>query len=328
MKKTILELHEKILEYLVEKWENNNLYFMPRLTNKYNRLNLGYYFLGNDDYLQFSFWKGQDEKSRVHNISFVVNSDKSCSIQLSGKSSEETAKFLEIIASKIGGFREFEKNRWIKEYDNRDYLNNLEEFINNEKIIIDNLIKNNQFDEIKLLDSSYNKNIVRVIELANKNNDFNFNYIGREDKDEDLDEGNLKNTKKIKRRFNGEIEIVPVHNKMQNAIWKLLKESKVYEIVQIEKNNIDIKAKTESGVWHYFEIKTNNPKKSIRNALGQIMEYAYFPNSKKAEKLYIISDERPKSNVKKYLRYLREKFDLPVYYRYFDWNEEKLSDDY
>lgn len=101
-----------------------------------------------------------------------------------------------------------------------------------------------------------------------------------------------------------------------------------YKAVAIEKDRFDIKAKTHSDKWHYFEIKTDSPKLSIRNAFGQITEYSYWPDSERAEKLIIISDNAPDSDTKKYLTHIRQKFNLPLFYRYFNMEANVLSADF
>lgn len=84
-------------------------------------------------------------------------------------------------------------------------------------------------------------------------------------------EGNLKNTGPRKRTFNGEQVYDPYHDKMQNAIVRHLRtDSKYgYKRVCIEKSRVDVKAVTHSGEWDYFEIKTENPRRCVRTALGQ-----------------------------------------------------------
>ena len=143
-------------------------------------------------------------------------------------------------------------------------------------------------------------------------------------------EGNHKNTKKRKKVFNVDCEYDPYHDQMQNAIFDLLKNSDQYNYkkVFIEKGRVDIKAITNENTCHYFELKTCNAKQSIRLALGQILEYAYFPENELAEKLIIIADDKPSENVVKYLNHIRSKFDLPISYRYFDLETNQLSDDY
>jgi hypothetical protein len=58
------------------------------------------------------------------------------------------------------------------------------------------------------------------------------------------------------------------------------------------------------------------------------MEYAYYPDFERAEKLIIIGDAKPDLDTIKYLDYIREKFALPVTYRHFDIVENELSLDY
>lgn len=153
--------------------------------------------------------------------------------------------------------------------------------------------------------------------------------IGTEN-EEDESEGNKRNTNKRKKVFNSDCEYDPYHDQMQNAIFELLKNSGKYDYkkVYIEKGRVDIKARTKQDTWHYFELKTDNPKQSIRKALGQILEYAYFPDTEKADKLIIVADEKPNENVINYLNHIRNKFDLPISYRHFDLETNELSEDY
>ena len=58
------------------------------------------------------------------------------------------------------------------------------------------------------------------------------------------------------------------------------------------------------------------------------MEYAYWPDLDKAEKLIIVSDNEPDSETKKYLVYIRAKFKLPIFYRVFDITQNSFSEDY
>ncbi len=148
--------------------------------------------------------------------------------------------------------------------------------------------------------------------------------------EEDDSEGNKKNTGKRKKVYNSDCEYDPYHDQMQNAIFELLKTSEKYDYkkVFIEKGRVDIKAITKNGIWHYFELKTDNPKQSIRKALGQIMEYAYFPDWERAEKLIIVADEKPNTEVMKYLDHIRYKFNIPITYRCFNLVTNELSDDY
>jgi len=93
----------------------------------------------------------------------------------------------------------------------------------------------------------------------------------------------------------------------------------------MERNWVDISAITSNGEYHFFEIKTDGPKTCIRKAIGQILEYAYYPEYRHAEKLFVIGDSYPNAETQKYLRYLRGEFKLPVFYRAFDMRTRSLS---
>ena len=160
--------------------------------------------------------------------------------------------------------------------------------------------------------------------LLNQKTDILFNH-----EEPDL-EGNLKNTSLRKKVFKGESEFDPYHDKIQNSLFLLLKNNynNIYKKIFIEKDRVDIKAVTLNNEWHYFEIKTDIPRISIRKALGQILDYAYWPNAAKAQKLIIVSDCEPDVETKQYLNHIRNMFNLPLEYRYFDINESILSNPY
>lgn len=142
-------------------------------------------------------------------------------------------------------------------------------------------------------------------------------------------EGNWKNTGRRRRTFNIDQEFDPYHDLMQNAIVKFLRDNPDYGYtkVDIETSRVDIKALTHDSDWHYFEIKTASPKRNIRDALGQVMEYAYYPGKERAKQLIIVGDRKPEPDALNYLSYLRERFEIPVTYRYFDWDTLTLSKD-
>ncbi|MBS7565310.1 hypothetical protein KHS38_12930 [Mucilaginibacter sp. Bleaf8] len=57
------------------------------------------------------------------------------------------------------------------------------------------------------------------------------------------------------------------------------------------------------------------------------MEYAYYPGKERAKQLIIVGDRQPEPDALTYLAYLRDRFDIPVTYRYFDWDTLELSED-
>lgn len=78
----------------------------------------------------------------------------------------------------------------------------------------------------------------------------------------------------------------------------------------------------------YYEIKTYlSARLSIREALGQIIEYAMWPDTDRSVKLVIVTQPCPSEEeyIKKYLPHLRKKFNIELYYQSFDINTQILS---
>ena len=119
----------------------------------------------------------------------------------------------------------------------------------------------------------------------------------------------------------------PIHNKVQNNIKAILQESKDYTKVIEEKNYVDLTAIHKNGDIHYFEIKTNTARLSIREALGQILEYSDYPDVIRASKLIIVSVKPLDGSDRKYMKHLREKYHIPVWYRHYSLDTNTLGDE-
>ncbi|KMQ52209.1 hypothetical protein CHISP_0890 [Chitinispirillum alkaliphilum] len=65
----------------------------------------------------------------------------------------------------------------------------------------------------------------------------------------------------------------------------------------------------------FYEVKIcGSAKACIREALGQLMEYSYWPNRKNADLLVVVGEEEIDSKTAKYLKYLNSVFSLPIQY--------------
>lgn len=123
-----------------------------------------------------------------------------------------------------------------------------------------------------------------------------------------------------------------VQNKIQTNIYKQL--VKVYgeNNVSTELNTgngslIDLVVRDNNANFIFYEIKTSySARRCIREAIGQLLEYAYYPNVKKAKKLIIVSPNAITSEGKDYLKSIRERFNIPVYYQMYDPEKEALED--
>lgn len=148
------------------------------------------------------------------------------------------------------------------------------------------------------------------------------------EEDDDTDPCKRKNTAKRTKTYNVDCEYDPYHDLLQNDLFDLLKTGiDGYSTPRLEKSFVDLRAKKDNE-WHFFEIKTDAPRLCIRKALGQIMEYAFFPDLEHAKRLIIIGDTDPDERVQVYLKKIRKDFKIPVFYRSFDRHEKKLSKEY
>ena len=91
----ITDIHNELLEQLEKASFNNpDIVFRLRKTNRSNRLEEGYWFLGNTEYLSIGFWKGSDWKRRIPNISFMVDYQGSCWLHFSASDNQENFDFI------------------------------------------------------------------------------------------------------------------------------------------------------------------------------------------------------------------------------------------
>lgn len=102
-----------------------------------------------------------------------------------------------------------------------------------------------------------------------------------------------------------------------------------YQNVKAEDNHVDIKCVAPSGETIFFELKTaQSVKYAIREAIGQLLEYNHYPDTKRADKMIIVTKDEPEDDDIKYLTKLRAEYHIPVYYQSFDMNNKELSKEY
>lgn len=75
----------------------------------------------------------------------------------------------------------------------------------------------------------------------------------------------------------------------------------------------------------FYEIKTaNSVRACIRQAIPQLLEYAFWPKDNRADRLVIVSHLPVTKAAERYLEHLREKFNLPIFYQQFSLKTNKL----
>lgn len=126
-----------------------------------------------------------------------------------------------------------------------------------------------------------------------------------------------------------EIELELKHNILQTKFLKYLQKIYGKAIVKRECtaygiSRIDVTRMTETG-YVFYEIKTyNSLKTSIREGIGQLLEYCLYPNVHEADSIVLVSHVAPSEEVKNYLNHLKTFINLPFSYIHFDIDLEEI----
>ncbi len=120
-----------------------------------------------------------------------------------------------------------------------------------------------------------------------------------------------------------------LHNHIQNKVFEILSntfpDDEIGTEVPTNTGSIDIVRRRRNNLT-FYEIKTaNNVKSSIREALSQLLEYAYWNKIEGIEELIIVAPNKPTDEAIRYIEMLRNEFNIPLYYQQFSLKEDRLS---
>ncbi|WP_026713545.1 hypothetical protein [Flavobacterium daejeonense] len=159
----------------------------------------------------------------------------------------------------------------------------------------------------------------KIIEKINTN--FSFDNSGSEEAELES-KGKRKGIRK-------DIELEFKHNLLQKKFLKFLQDEYGRSAVKREctaygASRIDITRRTNTG-FVFYEIKTyNNLRSSIRESLGQLLEYCLYPNVNEAESIVLVSHVEPSIELKEYIIHIKKFINLPFSYIHFDLEKEKI----
>lgn len=106
------------------------------------------------------------------------------------------------------------------------------------------------------------------------------------------------------------------HNELQTKLHRLLADEYGEDNVVTEHDYVD--ALVVNGSEHIlYEIKTApTAKLCIRQAISQLLEYAYWPGSSfSPARLVVVASAKPTKESERFLEILRDRFELPIYYQ-------------
>lgn len=128
------------------------------------------------------------------------------------------------------------------------------------------------------------------------------------------------------------VEITYLHDKISKSLTKYL--SSIYGENNVTRehllgdtfNRIDVVV-NDNGNLILFEIKTYaSAKTSVREALGQLFEYNYYPENINAKRMVIVTPpNQHSSEITKYVEYLKSTFGIPLDYATYDWESNVLT---
>jgi hypothetical protein len=133
--------------------------------------------------------------------------------------------------------------------------------------------------------------------------------------------GNVMVKKQIEEKL---IEYPNIHSDLQRSLIKYLKKTfpnqKIWrEAITGINTQIDIVREKEPEKYVFYEIKTYSlVRTSIRAALGQLFEYAFYNDEGLAQELVIVSDKKAKKGGIRYIRRLNKICNIPIIYMQFD----------
>ncbi len=167
--------------------------------------------------------------------------------------------------------------------------------------------------------------------IANENNAFTFNPDSTPNNSNDTTGTPTTYTQEAKL-----VEVKHLHNIISSALYDDL--SKKFGDKHVSRENdtgfgtrVDIVVELEN-TYTFYEIKTYIPIKcSIREAIGQLLEYSYWPNRNNAKELVIVTpklSESKSENGITYIKHLRETLHIPIYIIYYDIENKTFSEKY
>ncbi len=116
-----------------------------------------------------------------------------------------------------------------------------------------------------------------------------------------------------------ELDLDLRHNLLQEALYYQLTLKYGKDAVRTEQPSgvgtlIDMVVKIKNEYW-FYEIKTAlTPRACLRAAIGQLLEYGYWPGAKEPTRLIVIGENPIDQDAQEYIYRLSKQFSLPIEY--------------
>ena len=116
-----------------------------------------------------------------------------------------------------------------------------------------------------------------------------------------------------------ELDLDLRHNRLQEALYHRLTSKYGKNNVRAELpsgvgTKIDVVVKIKGEYW-FYEIKTAlTPRACLREAIGQLLEYGYWPGATAPTRFVVVGESPIDEYGQEYIRRLRNRFSLPIEY--------------
>ena len=129
----------------------------------------------------------------------------------------------------------------------------------------------------------------------------------------------IKKTSAKAQRSPDPVDVALRHNILQQKLYQQLCKKYGKKNVGTEHpsgNGMRVDAVVKSDADYFFyEIKTySNARACIRDAIGQLLEYSFWPGGQKAKKLIVVGEPALCFQGKAYIKLLTDQFQLPIEY--------------
>lgn len=120
-----------------------------------------------------------------------------------------------------------------------------------------------------------------------------------------------------------ELDLDLRHNLLQDALYRRLAWQYGKENVRTEQPSgvgtlIDIVVKMKDEYW-FYEIKTAlTPRACLREAIGQLLEYGFWPGAHEPARLTVVGESPIDKDGQEYIQRLKKRFSLPIDYEAID----------
>lgn len=116
------------------------------------------------------------------------------------------------------------------------------------------------------------------------------------------------------------IDVALRHKVLQRTLYACLCSESGAENVAIE-HQLDCRVRVDAAVrarggFDFYELKVSpSVQASVRPAIGQLLEYAHWPNASRAERMVVVGEAAADADARSYMQLLRDRFSLPLWYR-------------